>query len=270
MVVPTLPLGKDNWFYETESTHQWRPVSVASNGQRGASICRCDVSGEEGCIRYDFDDRSFDGFKDKVCTDIGLMLNASVPASLLLPKNGSRNTFGVVGKVPSGLYQTLAVYKVAYELEYDNELWEEEISAIYPLSLIALDVLVGNRDRHVNLANTLLVEEGGQARLVGIDFNLSLGTKRVPWTNEGYTALGFENDTIPIPYFVHLTSEQRKELEYECDKAMSIPADVIEHLCERSASYYGHKKQAGIVTDTIKGILYRQSVLNGLVQECMQ
>jgi len=243
-IIEKLHHGMDPWLYATSTNTNTfsRAIAVAQKGQR--TVHKITVAGVTAYRKWDARGRGrcyMDGARDKIASDLGQLLGANVPATLLWSHRGDS---GCVQKEPPNFFgQSLQLFRQAIEADPEGgEAMLAKLARSYDPMSMFLDIWTGNTDRFENEGNTLLCENSNSCLVWIIDFNCSLGHKERPWSEFYGSNHGFDAERPPVPYVIAKRPEWRERIAVELDKLQnrveSVDAKVIDEICERSFDFY--------------------------------
>lgn len=234
--------NNDEWFYRCDTRHQSfsKPNAVCVSTR---TVQRISAEGVDVYRKWDNAHRSGlrpDGAKDKIAADLASILGINVPQVLLWK---SREGSGCIQKEPPHFDQPLSLLLEAVKVDPEGgkPILDMVVSAYNPANAF-FDAWLCNVDRHANYGNTLLSETSTSYTIWLIDFDLALGTKNRPWTEQHCEMLGLTVSEAPAPQFIWDDENWRRKVQESADTLQrqfsEIDESAILEICCRAFSYY--------------------------------
>lgn len=260
--------GRDEWLYQVCDAREWDEKPILGQ-TRQASWLVCKASGDEACARYDQEINTSDSWREKVATDLALMLSVPLPPAVLLPRD-TRGYVGVANRAVA-FHQTLTLWsKAQLKIHGDPAVWKAWVSERYPVETVAFDCWVGNPDRRINYGNVLISEPlDGPPTVVPIDYNLAFGHREARWETGHWDQAGFHKHNFPVPMCVSLSEGQKYRILETCDKIESIDVECLNHVVQRASDFYARETERKLAECTLEGLQFRRERLRGWIEDSL-
>lgn len=240
--------GLDRYLYVAEEAHEWIVLN-GLGGARDVTLRKSHPGGRRGYWKCDA--FHFEGFAEKVCSDLAQILGLPVPAACLTRFDGKVQ---VISLEPIGSIQTLALVRGDRKFGPDDPLRLKDYVDVFDQGLIAFNLWVDSWDVHegnfvCNVVTGMLwaIDYGNafghislkDGQTQEVKYSECLWLSGDPMDGPSLPREGRSDDPLlPLPSFMHQSQIDLNQMKLTASEIQRIPDDVVWELVNRAASVY--------------------------------